>query len=110
MDTEAFWSMYEDQLLASGLHPKAVDWCRKRAEFFIETTKRVRLKDKTSEDIKGYFCKQLVSGRLEDWQYEQLVDALRVLFLQVVKAPWAQAFPWDEWKAPQLLHPHRTCL
>ncbi len=69
MDAEAFWSMYEGQLLASGLHPKAVDWCRKRAECFIETTKRVRLKDKTSEDIKGYFCKQLVSGRWEDWQY-----------------------------------------
>jgi integron integrase len=24
------------------------------------------------------------------------------LFLQVVKAPWAQAFLWEEWKAPQL--------
>ncbi len=35
---EVFCSMYEDQLLASGLHPKAVDWCRKRAAFFIETT------------------------------------------------------------------------
>jgi hypothetical protein len=93
MDAEAFWKMYEEQLSASGLHPKAVAWCRKRTAFFIETTKRVKLKDKTSEDIKGYFCKQLASGRLEDWQYEQLVDALRVLFLHVVKVPWAQTFP-----------------
>ena len=46
MDAEAFWSMYEEQLLAAGLHPKAVAWCRKRAAFFIETTKRVRFKDK----------------------------------------------------------------
>lgn len=101
MDAEAFWSMYEAHLRASGLHPKAVAWCRKRAAFFIETTKRVRLKEKTSEDIKGYFCKQLASGRLEDWQYAQLVDALRVLFLHGVKAPWAQTFPWEAWKAPQ---------
>jgi hypothetical protein len=53
----------------------------------------VRLKDKTSEDIKGYFCTQLASGRPENWQYAQLVDALRVLFLHVIKAPWAQTFP-----------------
>ncbi|MEE8291017.1 MAG: hypothetical protein V3R80_06015 [Candidatus Tectomicrobia bacterium] len=39
MDAEAFWKMYEEQLLASRLNPKAVAWCRKRAAFFIETLK-----------------------------------------------------------------------
>jgi hypothetical protein len=38
---------------------------------------------------------------MEDWPYAQLVDALRVLFLHVVKTPWAQTFPWDAWKVPQ---------
>ena len=56
MDAETFWEMYEEQLLASGLYPKAVAWCRKRATCFIETTKCVRRKDKT--DFRYAFSKQ----------------------------------------------------
>ena len=102
MDTDTFWREYERALGASGMVEKEIKWARKRVAYFIESTKRVRLSDKTEEDIKGYLCKQVSSGRLEDWQYGQLVDALRVLFVCLVKTPWAMHFPWEEWKTPQL--------
>lgn len=41
-----------------------------------------------------------MDGWLKDWQYGQMVDALCVLFGQIVKSPWASEFPWGEWKEP----------
>jgi integron integrase len=102
MDAEAFWRIYEEALSRDGVEEQAIKWHRRRAEYFVESTRRVRLRDKTAEDIKGYLCKQVASGRLDDWQYGQLVDALRVLFVKVVKLPWAETFPWEDWKTPHL--------
>ena len=102
MDATEFWTLYEQALISDGIEKKALPWARKRIEYFIESTGRVKLSDKTAEDITGYLCKQVAAGRLDDWQHEQLVDALRALFVQVVKAPWAQAFPWEKWKSPHL--------
>ncbi|MDP6629525.1 MAG: integron integrase [Kiritimatiellia bacterium] len=84
------------------MNPQAVAWARKRVVYFIESTKRVRLGHKTAEDIKGYLSKQVAAGRLEDWQFSQFVDALRILFVTVVKTPWAKDFPWEDWKSPHL--------
>jgi integron integrase len=102
MDADTFWKIYERELMSFGMSAPAVDWARKRVTYFVESTKRVRLRDKTAEDIKGYLSKQVVAGRMEDWQFGQLVDALKVLFVGVVKASWAEAFPWEQWKSPHL--------
>jgi hypothetical protein len=84
-------------LAARGLHGKAAEWCLKRAEGFIKAAKGPRLKEHTAEDLGAYFCRQATGGWLKDWQYGQMVEALRVLFAEVVKSPWASEFPWDEW-------------
>jgi hypothetical protein len=34
-----------------------------------------------------------------------VVDALRILFSQIVKSPWDSEFPWDMWKEPHLHFP-----
>ncbi|MCK4388987.1 MAG: phage integrase N-terminal SAM-like domain-containing protein [Desulfobacterales bacterium] len=63
------------------------------------------MKEHTAEDLRAYFCRQATEGRLKDWQYGQIVDALRVLFKEIVKSPWASEFPWDRWKEPHLYFP-----
>ncbi len=102
MDIDTFWQEYEKALSSSGMDERAIKCVRKRVEYFIDSTRRIRLRDKTPEDIRGYLCKQVASGRLEDWQYEQFVDALRVLFVELARAHWAGEFPWEKWKTPQL--------
>ena len=103
--TGAFWSRYRRALAAQGLRGKEADWCIKRAESFIKSAKGLRLKEHTAEDLRAYLCRQAVDGRLKDWQYDQVVDALRILFSQIVKSPWASEFPWDMWKEPHLHFP-----
>ena len=100
--TGAFWNRYRGALAARGLRGKAAEWCVKRAEGFIKAAKGLRLKEHTAEDLRAYFCRQAVGGWLKDWQYGQMVEALRVLFTEIVKSPWASEFPWDEWKEPHL--------
>ncbi len=58
MDVKAFWELYEARLASAGMNDKAIGWACKRVAYFLESTKRVRLRDKTAEDIKAYLCKQ----------------------------------------------------
>jgi len=36
---------------------------------------------------------------LESWQFKQLVQALEILFVEIVNAPWAKEYPWQDWVA-----------
>ena len=36
---------------------------------------------------------------ISDWQFKQIVDALRILFVDLIKPQWAGAFPWQYWVA-----------
>ncbi len=101
----AFWSRYRRALDAQGLRSKEADWCIKRAESFIKSAKGLRLKEHTAEDMRAYLCRQAMDGWLKDWQYGQMVDALHILFEQLIKSPWASEFQWDMWKEPHLHFP-----
>jgi integron integrase len=34
---------------------------------------------------------------LHDWQFRQIITAVRILFTEIVNVPWASEFPWEEW-------------
>lgn len=103
----AFWSRYRRALDAEGLHGKEADWCIKRVESFIKSAKGLRLKEHTAQDMRAYLSRQTMDGWLKDWQYGQMVDALHILFKQIVKAPWASEFQWDMWKEPHRHFPEQ---
>jgi integron integrase len=103
--TGAFWGRYKRALAAEGIRGKEADWCRKRAESFIKSARGLRLKEHTAEDLRAYLCRQAVDGWLKDWQYGQMVDALHILFRQIVKSAWVSEFQWEKWKEPHLHFP-----
>ena len=84
--TDAFWARYRRALTAEGVRGKESDWCIKRAKSFIKSARGLRLKEHTAEDLRAYLCRQTIDGWLRDWQYGQMVDALRILFRQIVKS------------------------
>ena len=100
-----FWRQYRQAIIADGLDTKHTDWYIKRAEQFVERTKNVKLKDKTAEDVRAYLARLATRWNLEEWQFIQVVDSLRVLFIKMVKTQWAQDFPWEKWKEPHLNFP-----
>ncbi|TFH15529.1 MAG: integron integrase [Lentisphaerales bacterium] len=105
---EEFWGRFKQKIREQGVVEKNVEWYVKRASQFVERGKGLKLKERTSEDVKAYVVRTIDRWRLEDWQISQLVDSLRVLFVEMVKAEWARSFQWDKWKQPHLNFPHET--
>ena len=102
-----FWRDYEVAVRAEGVREKELAWYVKDAERYVNATQGVRLKDQCGEDIAFYLAKVLRKYNLSEWQYGQVVDALRILFQKIVKTPWAADFPWSKWKEPHVNFPDK---
>ncbi len=102
---DRFWKTYRDDLANNNIRGKSAEWCIRRVEHFIKAAKGLKLREHTDEDIKAYFCRLVLDNKLTDWQFDQTVDAIRVLFTTTVKMRWARDFSWEQWKEPHLNFP-----
>ena len=102
---ERFWKRYRQILKDYHIEGKNADWYERRVDAFIQATNNTRLKDKTTEDLNAYLSHVVNRTNLEDWQYLQILEALRLLFQKMLGLPWALEFPWEAWKEPHLNFP-----
>jgi len=72
--------------------------------------RRVDRQRRAAEDVAGYLREVGGNARLADWQYRQVVEALKVLFAGVLELPWAANFDWSFWhdSARRLESTHAT--
>ena len=92
-----FWDKYIDKTASYGVPERARRWYVKRVESFIRAFPDARLQSITAEDVSDYLD---VIGRksdCQDWQFRQVVDALRILFVDLVKPGWSSNFDWQYW-------------
>jgi integron integrase len=92
-----FWDDYIEKTRVYGLKPSTVRWHVKHAEAYIKDHPDRRLTTHTAADVERYLGTKGRNRRLADWQFGQLVRALQILFVEMVKAPWANEFPWQGW-------------
>lgn len=92
-----FWRNYASLLVKSDVAPKAIPWYRKHVEHYLRATGGKPLSQHTGRDMAGYLG--TIGGRtpLQDWQVRQTVDALRLLFAELVGSTWARDFDWAGW-------------
>ncbi len=93
-----FWDGYLKLLHKQGVKPPADRWHVVRAEGFIRAFPGRRLAELTPDEVSAYLESMGRNGTLEDWQYRQLVLAIRILF-STVKPEWREVFDWDYWMA-----------
>jgi len=102
MDKDAkisrFWEKYIKKSKRYGVKPKLVHWHVKHAELYIKTH-QIRLKEHSALDVDKYLQDKGRNTVIKDWQYCQIVDALRILFVDVVALPWSANYPWDDLKS-----------
>ena len=105
-----FWENFIEKTKAYSLKPAPVRWHVRHAEAYIKAHSGRRLAEHTAEDIAAYLQEKGRNGRLADWQFAQLIRALQILFVDMVRAPWAVAFPWQDWSdnARELAPTHAT--
>ena len=96
---EQFWAEYYDVLTLFRIVESTHPWYRKHIETFINDTPDVRLTDRNSNHIKQWLMAVGRNTKLDDWQFRQHVDALRLLYCHYLKQPWANNFDWDYWSS-----------
>ena len=93
-----FWDSYIQKLHIYNVKEKSLKWYVRDVEKYIKATKDKRLSSHEPKDIEAYLNNIGRSIRIDDWQFKQVVIALKILFLEIVDASWAKDFPWVEWE------------
>jgi integron integrase len=92
-----FWDNFIEKTKTYDLKPATIRWHVKRAEEYIKAHPERRLAEHTVTEITAYLQEKGRNCQLKDWQFAQVVRALQILFVELVKAPWAATFPWQDW-------------
>jgi hypothetical protein len=97
-DTVArFWDKYINKTTACNVPEGARRWYVKHVEALISAHPDHRLAELGTAEIIKYLE---VIGRkpeMADWRYRQIVDALRILYTEILKPEWAASFDWQAW-------------
>lgn len=96
---QRFWHNYLSILEKSSVPARTRPWYRKHVEGYIRAARGRRLADHRPADIDDYLAAKGRLGHLQEWQFRQIVDALRLLFCELVAAPWAAGYDWLRWRA-----------
>ena len=107
---ESFWKKYLQILKDHEVPQSAMRWYVKRVEDYVKNYPEIKLSNHSNQLVTSYLEKLSRNPRITDWQFKQAVDALKVLFVEIVKTNWAETFSWSEWieSATDLPHSHQT--
>jgi integron integrase len=93
---EIFWDQYLELLNKRGIKPMVSRWYVRRAEAFIKSLGGKKLRELTATEVDRYLENLGRKDRIEDWQFRQTVDAIRIL-LQLAKAACVDEVNWEYW-------------
>lgn len=105
-----FWDKYISKVIASGVPAGQVRWYVVWAERFVSELEGRRLREVVPRQVESYFAALGRKSWITSFQFNQAVEALRLLFQAMELADWAQEFPWSQWlaSAEQLPAHHAT--
>jgi len=89
-----FWEKYITKSKRYNISEKVIRWYVRHAEMYIKSHSS-RLKDHTDITVDEYLQEKGRNIHLKEYQYIQMVDALKILFIDVVSAEWALTYPWE---------------
>jgi len=86
---EAFWERYRGVVLGSGVEEGVAVWYRRHVERFIRFLKPRRLREAQLGDVAEFLMRIHRQPDTQSWHVQQADKALRLLYQQIVKTPWA---------------------
>ncbi|MCM8856657.1 MAG: integron integrase [Candidatus Thiodiazotropha sp.] len=105
-----FFDNYLKCLIKASIPEKQRRWYVKRLETFIKAQNGNKIKGLSGIEITQYFEMIGRQNRLSGWQFHQCIDAIRILYCDLLKTPTCQAVDWQHWfdSAKQLELDHPT--
>ncbi|MBI4708360.1 MAG: integron integrase [Candidatus Omnitrophica bacterium] len=83
-----FWTAYLDVVIRNGISEKNAKWYVERVKQFGSYMK-TPFRNCTGQDVKKFLDHLSKNNKIEIWQVEQARDALRLLYRDFLKVPWA---------------------
>lgn len=107
---ERFWDKFIAKTTSYNVPSKSTRWYVKRVEEYIKAHSELRLAQHSPTHVETFLQDLGRNQQLSDWQFKQAVEALRILFVDMVKPAWAESFRWDFWleSASRLPQSHAT--
>ncbi len=93
-----FWDKYIAKTRDYGVKDHLSKWYVRHVENYIKRYPDTRLAAHNAGNIEQYLREKGRTPGLEDWQYRQIIDALKILFVDILCVNWAKEFDWDVWK------------
>jgi len=80
-----FWDNYILKTESYGVKPEVIRWYVRHAETYIKAYSGQRLATHTREMVEKYLRDKGRKPEIKDWQFEQLVMSLKILFVEMVQ-------------------------
>ncbi|MEN8254241.1 MAG: integron integrase [Verrucomicrobiota bacterium] len=81
-----------------GVSQKHAPWYMRRAEEFMRYAGYTDPQGLDREVVEKYLAELGRQNRLEDWQFRQVADAMRILTEDLAKHAWAKEIDWPFWR------------
>ncbi len=92
-----FFDNYLECLRKASIPEKQRRWYVKRVEAFIKAQNGLKIKTLSGDDIARYFETIGRQNRLPCWQFRQSIDAIRILYCDLLATPAAREVDWRFW-------------
>lgn len=89
---------YAILLNKKGINPKYAEWYVKRVETFMRYAGCTNPAALARELVEHYLAELGRQKALESWQIRQIVDAIRILVLDLAGHEWAAEVDWHFWR------------
>ena len=91
-----FWDKYIAISKLYKVRDSALRWYVRYAESYIKAHEGLPLNEHGAKQLENYLRDKGRNPNLESWQFKQMLQALEILFVEMVKAPWAKSYPWQD--------------
>ena len=92
-----FWDKYIEILIKQGVKESSRRWYVKHVEQYIQYFPNERLQSHTPGHVAGFFSQIGRDGELSDWQFRQIVSAIRILFCNFLNSELSSTVDWQYW-------------
>lgn len=93
-----FWHNYLSVLEKYRITESVRPWYRRHVERYIAAHQGRRLAVHSAQDVDDYLNKLGRLSSLPEWQFRQVSDALRLLFVDLLNLAWAREYDWYQWR------------
>ncbi len=110
MNKSSNWQLYLDLLASKNISEGSRRWYVFRVENFLKAHPNKKLADISKAEIEAYLLSLSHSKNISSWQFEQAIDALKLLLVDLSDTSTSKEIDWVYWHdaAKSLSQNHAT--